>query len=178
MQKKNNPTDLNIKQAYNLFRNRTTREIKKAKKLCYKNFFNDNLANMKKTWQGIKEIISLNKSNSTNIDELNYQGEKLSSEDEMANAFNEFFTNVGPNLDKHIPKSQRPNRELHYLGPRIPHTFLISPTNYDEIIDIINNLDDSKSSGPSSIPIKLLKLVKNEIAFPLIDICNSSFEPN
>ena len=31
--KKKNPTDINIKHAYNIFRNRTTREIRKAKKI-------------------------------------------------------------------------------------------------------------------------------------------------
>ena len=44
-----------------------------------------------------------------------------------------------------------------------------------EISDIIGNLDDSKSSGPCSIPTKLLKLASNEISSPFSNICNMSF---
>lgn len=60
----------------------------------------------------------------------------------MANAFNEFFPSVGPNLDNDIPIVQRPNRENHYLNSRVPHYFLISPTNPNEIIETIDNLDE------------------------------------
>ena len=54
-----------------------------------------------------------------------------------------FFTNIGPQLDKTIPKSQRPGGSLFYLNSRIPHSFLLSPTTTKEISNIINTLDDS-----------------------------------
>ena len=38
-----------------------------------------------------------------------------------------FFTNVGPDLDKKIPKLQKPNGSLRYLSNRNPNYFLISP---------------------------------------------------
>ena len=53
--------------------------------------------------------------------------------------------------------------------------FLISPTNPVEIETLINSLDDSKSSGPTSIPTRLLKLIGKKIAIPFSDICNMSF---
>ena len=65
---------------------------------------------------------------------------------------------------------------LYYLKSRVPVTFLISPTNPKEITDIIHSLDDTKSSGPCPIPIKLLKLAADKISQPLNDICNSSFK--
>ena len=54
--KKNNPSNLATKRAYNLFRNRITREIKKNKKEFYKKYFQDNINNMKNLWKGIKDI--------------------------------------------------------------------------------------------------------------------------
>jgi hypothetical protein len=93
----------------------------------------------------------------------------------MSNAFNEFFTDIGPQLDKEIPISKRPGGSKLYLNPRIPHSFLISPTNPQEIIDIVNTLDESKSSGPCSVPTKLLKLARHELAIPFSEICNASF---
>ena len=175
LKKKNHPSNDGIKTTYNLFRNRVNREVKKAKRDYFQTYFRNNLNNMKKTWQGIKEIININNRSSAKISQLSLNGRQLSSNDEMANAFNNFFTNVGPNLDKNIPNPRRDRSPAFYLKSRVPTSFLISPTNPNEIGDLISNLDDSKSSGPSFIPIKLLKLVSAEVAIPLSDIFNTSF---
>ena len=37
------------------------------------------------------------------------------------------------------------------------------------------SLDDTKSTGPSSVPIKLLKIISDPILFPPSDIFNTSF---
>ena len=58
---------------------------------------------MKKTWQGIKQIINLNNKSGPQITQLNYKGKQINSNEEMANAFNNFFTEIGPQLDKEIP---------------------------------------------------------------------------
>ena len=94
----------------------------------------------------------------------------------MADAFNEFFTKIGPKLDEGIPNARRDRDPTFYLKSRVPVSFLISPTNPREIKELIGNLDDSKSSGPCSVPTKLLKLVNEEISFPLSEICNVSFK--
>ena len=130
---------------------------------------------MKKTWSGIKDIINLNKKNNTNISFLNYNDKHITDDKDMANAFNEFFTQVGPKLDSEISKCQRPNSTTLYLNPRIPQSFFLSPTNPYEIKDIINNLDDSKASGSCQIPTLLIKIAVDEICVPLSEICNSSF---
>jgi len=44
-----------------------------------------------------------------------------------------------------------------------------------EIEDIISNLDSSKSIGPLSIPINLLKVLKCHISYPLAKHINQSF---
>ena len=44
-----------------------------------------------------------------------------------------FSTNIRPILGNEIPKSQRPDGSKVYLPPRIPHSFLTSPTNPQEI---------------------------------------------
>ena len=42
-------------------------------------------------------------------------------------------------------------RRSTYFPSRIPNSFLTSPTNRQEISDLINSLDDSKVSGPCSV---------------------------
>ena len=114
---------------------------------------------MKKTWEGIKQIININNKIGPKIAQLHYQDEQLTTDSDMSNAFNDFFTKVGPNLDKEIPIVHGPKKPSFYLKNRLPNSFLISPTNQYEISDIIKNLDDSKSSGPSPIPTNLIKII-------------------
>ena len=168
----NNPI---IIRTYRLFRNRVTREIKKAKKEYYKTYFENNLSNIRKTWKGIKEIINLNNKQGEQVNQLRQNNKIIDNDEEISNTFNKFFTNVGPQLDNDIPQFKTPNGHHKFLKNRNINTFLVSPTSPTEITELINGLDESKSSGPCSIPIKLLKICKTRIAIPLSDICNSSF---
>ena len=170
---KKKPSNNHTKSAYKLFRNRVTREIK-AKREYYKIYFENNLNNMKKTWQGIKKIINMNNNVKTNIPQLQYDG-KLINTKGMANTFNDFFTKIGPELDQEIHKTKSNRDPTIYLNSKVTSSFLICPTDCNEIRDIIQTLDDTKSPGTCNIPTKLLKLVRNEISTPFSDICNMSF---
>ena len=173
--KKDDPSNSQIEGTYKLFRNRITREIKKAKKEYFKQFFEDNLNNMKKTWQGIKKLINLNYNSSHHITQLYHKGKYINTNLGMANTFNSFFTNIGSELDSEIPITQKPGGSKCYLGPRIPYSFFTAPTNPKEICDLINTLDENKSSGPCTIPTKLLKVASKELSLTFSDICNTSF---
>ena len=174
-QLKDAPTNYMIKRSYILFRNRVTREIKKAKKEYYKQFFIKNLNNIKSTWKGIKDIINVNSNHNDHINQIKHNGNLIDDDEKIANTFNNFFTKIGPQLDKDIPQHLRPNGHKYYLKNRVPNSFLISPTTPDEIINLIDALDESKSPGPCPIPIRLLKISKELIAIPLSNICNLSF---
>ena len=54
-------------------------------------------------------------------------------------------------------------------------SFFIKATNSDEIKNIISKLNENKSTGPNSLPTKILKLLKNDISSQLADIFNISF---
>ena len=93
----------------------------------------------------------------------------------MANSFNKFFAEVGPNLNKKIPKLNILRKPNVYLQLRILHSLLLYPTPPKVIERIISSLDDSKTTGPSSIPIKILKLANRYVSFTFSDVCNTSF---
>ena len=61
-----------------------------------------------------------------------------------------------------------------YLKNRNQLDFLIAHISNEEILDIINQLEN-KSTGPKSIPIKILKLILDLIIIPLYMIINQSF---
>ena len=55
------------------------------------------------------------------------------------------------------------------------NSFFITPTNNEEVLSEIKNLKKDKSSGPSSIPIKFLKLFQTPLSKPIPRIPNISF---
>ena len=61
-----------------------------------------------------------------------------------------------------------------FLKNRIQLNFVIVHVSNEEILEIINSLGN-KSSGPYSVPLKLLSLIPDLIIFPLAHIINISF---
>ena len=76
----------------------------------------------------------------------------------MVNALNDYFTTVCPSLVNDIPNSMNLRNPNIYLSSRAPHSFLLATTASQELSDTIKALNCSKSSGPTSIPTKCLKL--------------------
>ena len=76
---------------------------------------------MKNLWKGIKDILNINKKETSHISQLLHNGRNINNKD-MANSFNEFFTEIGPTLDKQIPNSNILRNPNVYLSPRISHT--------------------------------------------------------
>ena len=84
-----------------------------------------------------------------------------------------FFVNVGPNTEESVPKV--PNiSSSKFLKNRNQMKFVLAHVSNEEILDIINSLEN-KSTGPSSIPLKLLSLIPDLIILPLAYIINMSF---
>ena len=62
-----------------------------------------------------------------------------------------------------------------YLKNPTESTFHFESADSQEILLIIDSLDSNKASGPNSIPTDVLKLIKNNICYPLKEIINLSF---
>ena len=97
--KKRQPSNMNCKRLYNLFRSRVNRELKKSKKIYYVDYFIEHVNNIKKTWDGIKNIVNLKKTPKRTT-QLNIGGKIIDSNNEIATNFNSFFVNVGPSTEK------------------------------------------------------------------------------
>ena len=72
-----------------------------------------------------------------------------------------------------IPKAVNINPKI-FLKDRQEVDFLIAHISEEEVIGIINALEN-KTSGPTSIPIKMLKMIPDLIIIPLCRIINMSF---
>ena len=159
---------------YKQFRNRVVNEIRQSKKYYYQQYFHENKSNMKLLWKGIKDIISLKPNSSDTFSHLvDDNGSKISDCVHIANEFNEYFTNVAEGITKNIPRTQK--SPLSYLRNSNSNSFFISPCTTEDVSKVIRSLKNGKSSGPNSIPIKLLKTLDNPISSDLAVLINESF---
>ena len=92
----------------------------------------------------------------------------------IANIFNDFLHSVAPAVQSKIKFSCKSFSE--YLPSKYYDSFIITPTSKAEIDAIISSLNSNKSTGPNSIPLKILKLTQNEISQHLAYIFNLSFK--
>ena len=171
--KKLDPENIHLKQVYNKFRNSVNRDIRKSKEKYYVNYFENCKNNMKKTWKGINELMSSGKK-SSKITQIEHNKELITDSKKIVDTFNNFFANVGPEVDKSIPKT--PISPSSFLRNRVSTNFKFRPTNIKEVMTIVLSLDERKSPGPSDIPIKFLRIAAPIIVPHLVRIYNLSLE--
>ena len=90
----------------------------------------------------------------------------------IAEEFNNYFVNIGPNLAQNIPDADLDFK--HFLKMRNPQSMFLDPILEHEILDIVNNLKINKSPGYDCITNFLLKHIIGDIVSPLTHILNLS----
>ena len=144
-----------------------------SKKSYYDDYFIKNQNNIKKTWKGIKQLIIFRQSFTNVPTTLEVGNLKLSNTQSIANAFNNYFATIGSNLANAIPTATTPFE--NYLNAPICNSLLLFPTTVTEIETDISVLNPTKSVGPFSILIKILKTLRVLLSEPLAYLYNRSF---
>ena len=92
----------------------------------------------------------------------NDSAERTNDPPTIADNFNEYFVNVGPNIAKKIPKSSRTYDQ--YLTGMYEDSFFLEPITKYELQNKINNLNPNKSPGYDGVSVKIIQSVTNEIS--------------
>ena len=139
----------------------------------FANYFHKNSCDIRKIWQGVKDIISLKASSSAKPIFLKLNDTVTSDPLLVAKSFNSYFSFVA---DKIRPKILECDKHLSSFlkQPNLNSVFL-SPVTSDEVCKLIQSMYCSKISEPYNIPTKIFKLVATEISFPLAELVNLSF---
>ena len=77
--------------------------IRRSKQDYYVAYFEENKSNIKKTWDGIRNIVNIFKNSRVSPVQINYKNEVKTSKDDMAGALNDFFVNIGNMVEEKIP---------------------------------------------------------------------------
>ena len=124
-------------------------------------------------WKGIKKIISSNNSNHIFPTAITVSNKTINNPSDIANAFNNYFAKVAVDIQSSIRFSKK--KYYDYLPPLNIGSFFITPTDSTEVSNIISSLNQDKSEGPNTIPVKILKLLNKDISDQLAILFNHSF---
>ena len=163
-----------IHDEFKKLRNDVTLSIRKSKNDYFKLFFDKNRNNTTLIWKGIWQLITLKPKSKAHPNIVKVKGKDITNPIEIANAFNNFFINIGPNLSKTILESSKPFK--NFLKNSSLNSFLVKPTSEDEVNKLISQLNKGKALDPLSIPITILKDNVNILSTLLSFIINRSFE--
>jgi len=147
---------------------------RKSKKIYYSNYFSKHNSNIKKTWEGIRELVNINKKKYNNIRMIYENNKNITNNKDMANSFNDFYSNVGKNIEQKIPKTN--THFLSFLNFTVDSKFSFTLCSNAEIKSIISEFGNNKASGPNSIPTNLLKEFIHSFAYPIRLLVNKSLK--
>ena len=139
----------------------------------FNNFFRENKLNLFKTWEAIREIINISKKRTTDITSTQIGNKTVKNSNETASEFNKYFTSIARQIEETLIKPK--HRYSEYLKNPNANSFFISSANSNEVLSVIKELKNNKSTGPCSIPSKFLKLFQTALSKPTSLTANLSF---
>ena len=162
--------------AYKTPRNQVSATIDIAKKETYQFKIEEGKDDPRSIWKIFNEVGMKNKENDKTINsKIKLEENVITNESEVAEVFNNYFTNIASKLKEPIINS---DFELlnSFIGSKVPSNtdFQITFTNQTFIRKFLLNLNVRKSTGLDNIGPRILKLSANVIAPTLLFIINKS----
>jgi hypothetical protein len=144
-----------------------------AKKLYYNKHIELSSNRVKTTWKIIKDITGKTQSSNINM-EIDSDAGTLTNINDIAKAFNIYFTNIAEDLTNKFIDVCKALHSLKKSYPESTSEMKIIPVTETEVIDIIKSLKNKNSSGYDGISNNILKYCVNDISKPLTFIFNLS----
>ena len=152
--------------------------LKRSIRLAKINFYHSHFAkyenDAQKTWSLINSIMNRTKKNAQQPNTIATNNILLSDPLQIANAFNLYFVNVGPNLAGKKIKIPKHSNHKVYLKETYTNTFDFTKVDELEVNSIIDHLSPKTSYGFDGISPILLKQCKKAIIKPLQIIINQA----
>ena len=147
---------------------------RKSKRVYYSSKILELKNNAKKTWGVMKELIAKTRNTESSLPiKLVIEKKEVTEIKDIAEEFNNFFTNVGQNLAKKVPNSS--NSFTSFLN----QTHIIMEKNslsINELKETFFSLKTNKSPGYDDINVNVVKKCFGEINEPLRHLFNLSLE--
>ena len=94
----NNELKKQIFNEYKILKIQINELVRSGKKSHYAHYFNKNNNNLRKLWEGIKELINIKPKNRESINCIVFNRKNVTDPKKMANAFNTYFSTIADDL--------------------------------------------------------------------------------
>lgn len=161
-------------------RNAVNYKIKKAKSTFYAEQLKINNFQPKKLWKVFKSLGACQSKGSKTSISLTTDGGVIHDKKDVAEQFNNYFTNVAEDL---VRKLEKPTTKygLGHVADFYqkekgikPNSFAFLDVSADDVHKALNNLSSNKATGIDAIPARFLKDGASVVAHPLSEIINQS----
>ena len=112
-------------------------------------------------WKNINHLIN-KRTKSSNIPSLEINEQVFVEDSNIANLFNDYFADIGSSLSSQIAESSVSFER--YMKFTAQNQFIFKSIHVQDVVNEIGKINVSKSTGPDSIPAKLLRDSKDAVA--------------
>ena len=132
--------NIHTKEAYKRYKNLLRKCLRIAENIYYMIIFDDAKQSVYALWKNLGPVINPGKKKrSIGISKLLFQGQFTKDPHEIANNMNKHFCEIGMKLQQTIPQLEE--RYTNYLPGQIENSFFLAPTNSEEVLKEISNLN-------------------------------------
>ena len=165
-------SDADLK-TYKSFKNKLTHQKKTAKAMFFQKEIGK-IKNISSTWKTISKILRKGKHNFSSLpSQLNVNRIPLTNPSSICSELNQYFCNIGHEMAKSIDKSSIKAKSQSFYGKLVSHSIYFEPTNDEEIVNIIKDLNPNKAPGYDDLSTKLIKAAAHSLSPFLSSISNS-----
>ena len=158
-----------------LYKNKLTSILRLAEKSYYSKLLTEKKGDAKGIWKILNNVINKKQGHHELAKQFECNGEMIHDRTVIANEFNTFFANVGPNLAMTIPVIDNGPSIHDYLGNGNINSMFLNPVSEDEIINIVKSFKPKHSNDNNDLSMYVISKVIKSIVRPLAHIFNVSF---
>ena len=152
-------------------RNKVNMKLRNAKKDYYSSKIAGQKFNPKKAWKSINSLLG-RQNKPTVVNELTVGNNTLTCPEDIAEGFNEYFSNIGPDLSSRIDSSNY-NFETYIKNAKSEFA-AFQPVTVSQISHLLHGLSGNKATGTDKISYKIIKLAAPVISDSLTLIFNQA----
>ena len=159
---------------YKMYKNKLTSILRTAEKEHYSKLLPYAKGNIKDTWTILNAAMNTKKSSTEFPTHFELNGANIVNKQIIADGFNKFFVNVGPNLAKNILGVNNAASVYDSCGQQNLNSMFINPVNEAEVIRIIKLCKPKDSMDYDDISMWVSRIAP-QVVKPLVHIFNISF---
>ena len=130
--------------------------------------------NPKQAWKTGNKILNRKQECGSEINCINSQSGQITSSNELAESFNNYFTKIGPNIANTIENSDVNFMDYLNVTIKTKNVFKSQVISVTKVVSLLRSLNLCRSTGIDKIPAKIIPIAAPVIAESLTKIFNTA----